>query len=400
MLSFPTAIIAGGFQVNLQGQKQSGMGHTGVGLLSDASTILFNPGAMSFLDSNYRLSFGANFLFPRVTYAQIAPGNYSAQTVHNIGTPFTFYGSWKFKKQEKLSVGIGIYTPFGSKMQWEDDWLGQFLIREIDLKTIFFQPTVSYRINDKIGIGAGFIYATGSFGLRKGVPVQDPNMEYGEGALNGKASGYGFNTAIYIKPNDKLSIGIDYRSSVKTSVSNGTANFTVPSSLAQYFPSTTFNTTIKLPSVLTIGTGYVCNKWRFALDINYVGWKSYDSLVIDFADNTEKLADIHSARKYKNSFIFRLGAEYNMNQKLSLRMGTYYDMTPVQDGYLTPETPDVNKLGITGGLSYRPTKCMSIDVSFLFIEGQQRTDTNLETEFSGTYKSRALVPGIGFEFVF
>ena len=138
-------------------------------------------------------------------------------------------------KAKKIQVGLGIYTPFGSKVQWEDDWKGQFLIREIDLKTIFIQPTVSYKVTDKLGIGAGFIYATGSFALRKGVPVQDSMGNYGEGNLEGKASGYGFNAGIYFKASEKFSIGIDYRSEVKVSVANGSADFQVASSLAEYF---------------------------------------------------------------------------------------------------------------------------------------------------------------------
>lgn len=401
LLAFLPAIsFAGGFQVNLQGQKQTGMGHTGVGLLSDATTVLFNPGGISFLDSSTCFNVGISFIFPRVTYLAPYPGNYTTETVHNTGTPFSVYAAWKIKKVKGLSFGFGCYTPFGSKQQWEDDWIGQFLIREIDLQTIFLQPTFSYKINDKLGVGAGFVYAFGSFGLRKGVPVQDSTESYGEGSLLGKASGMGYNLGIYFKPNEKLSFGLDYRSAVKTSVDNGNAEFKVPPSLEQYFPTTTFSTSIKLPSVLTLGAGYTSNGLRIAVDINYVGWSSYDSLIIDFADNTEKLDDLHSARKYKNSFIFRVGGEYRINDMFSARLGTYYDMTPVQDGYLTPETPDVNKLGITSGLSIRPKSNISIDLSFLFVEGKERYDKNLETEFEGTYKSRALIPGIGFEFVF
>jgi hypothetical protein len=37
--------FAGGFQINLQGQKQTGMGHTGTGLLLDGAPLFFNPGA-------------------------------------------------------------------------------------------------------------------------------------------------------------------------------------------------------------------------------------------------------------------------------------------------------------------------------------------------------------------
>jgi len=229
----------------------------------------------------------------------------------------------------------------------EDDWKGSALIREIDLKTIFIQPTVSYKINDKIGIGAGFIYATGSFSLRKEVPLQDSLGNYGEGSLEGKASGYGFNAGIYFKASEKFSIGFDYRSEVKVSVNGGTADFVTPSSVAQYFPSTTFSTQLRLPQVATIGFGFTPNKkLKLALDVNFVGWKSYDSLIIDFEENTDKLKDIHSARMYKNSYIFRVGAQYKLNEKWTVRCGAYYDMSPVKAGYLTPETPDADKLDL------------------------------------------------------
>ena len=393
-------VFAGGFQINLQGQKQTGMGHTGTGLCLDNASILFNPGALSFLDSLKGIYIGASFIMPRSTYADYAT-RYVAHPVKHIGTPLTLYAVYKFKKAKNWNCGLGIYNPFGSKVQWEDDWKGQFLIREIDLKTFFIQPTVSYKINDKIGIGVGFVYATGSFALRKGVPIQDSLGNYGEGTLEGKASGYGFNAGIYFKASDKFSVGIDYRSEVKVAVNGGSAEFQVAESVAHFFPSTTFNTQIRLPQVATLGLGFTPNnKLKLAFDVNFVGWKSYDSLIIDFEENTDKLKDIHSARMYKNAYIFRLGAQYKLNEKWTVRLGTYYDMTPVQAGYLTPETPDADKLGITAGASFKITKKIHIDASFLYIEGKQRTDTDLETSFTGTYKTRALVPGVSLEYVF
>jgi long-chain fatty acid transport protein len=400
-LSFSSMILAGGFQVNLQGQKQSGMGHTGTGLLLDNAAIFFNPGAVSFLDSLRGISLGASFIIPRMTYLEPYPGNYTSNIVNHTGTPFTLYAVYKFRKTAKWNVGLGVYTPFGSKVQWPDDWKGQFLIREIDLKTIFIQPTASFKLNDKIGIGVGFIYATGGFSLRKGIPIQDSLGKYGEGKLKGKASGYGFNAGIYLQLNEKLSLGIDYRSQVAVKVAGGTADFTVPSSVEQYFPSTTFSTQIRLPQTISIGAGYkATSKLTLALDINYVGWKSYDSLVIDFEENTDKLADIHSPRMYQNSFIYRIGGQYKLKDKWTVRLGTYFDSSPVQDGYLTPETPDANKIGITGGVTFDVTKMIHVDASLLYIEGMKRTDTSLETGFGGTYKSKAVVPGISLTWNF
>jgi long-chain fatty acid transport protein len=393
--------FSGGFQVNLHGQKQNGMGHTGTGLLLDNASILFNPGAVSFLDSLRGIYVGASFIFPRTTYLEAYPGNYTAHIEKNTGTPITLYAVYKFKKTAKWNLGLGIYNPFGSKVEWADDWKGQFLIREIDLKTFFIQPTVSFKVTDKIGIGAGFIYATGDFTLRKGIPIQDSLGKYGEGVLNGKASGYGYNAGIYFKANDKLSIGLDYRSQVDVKVDNGSAVFTVPQSVEQYFPETTFSTQLKLPQTISLGFGYLANeKIKLALDLNYVGWKSYDSLIIDFEDNTEKLADIHSPRLYKNSFIYRIGAQFKLNSKWTGRLGTYYDSSPVKAGYLTPETPDADKLGLTAGTTFNLTKTISVDASLLYIEGMKRTDKNLETGFEGTFKSKAIVAGVALQWIF
>ncbi len=376
------------------------MGHTGTGLCLDNASIFFNPGAVSFLDSLRGISFGGSFIFPQTTYLNSKLG-YIANTEHHTGTPITLYAVFKFHKTDKYNFGIGIYNPFGSKVQWADNWLGQFLIREIDLKTFFIQPTVSYKLNDKIGIGAGFVFATGDFSLRKGIPIQDSTGKYGEGTLHGKASGYGFNAGIYFKPNNRLSLGLDYRSQVTVKVKGGSADFTVPASVANFFPATSFSTAIRLPSTLTLGIGYnLTTKLKLALDLSYVSWKSYDSLLIDFADNTAQLKDIHSPRLYQNVFIVRIGTQYLVSSKWTLRLGAYYDQSPVKNGYLTPETPDANKVGITIGTSYRITQKFHLDASLLYIEGMERTDTNLETQFGGTYKTKAVVPGISIEYVF
>ena len=393
--------FAGGFQVNLQGQKQTGMGHTGTGLLLDGGSIFFNPGAVSFLDSLHILNIGGCFIFPRIEYLEPTPGTYTAEMNHHMGTPFSIYAVYKIKKEDRFNFGLGVYTPFGSLEQWPSDWKGQFMLREIDLKSIFIQPTVSYKVTDKIGIGAGLVYSINTFSLKQGMPLQDAMGNYGEASLKGSANAFGYNVGIYFKPNQKFSVGLDYRSSVKVKMKNGTANFTVPSSLADSFPSTTFASTLTLPSTTTLGFGYVVNeKLKLALDINYIGWNVYDTLAFDFAKNTTLLKDVHSPRMYKNVFIFRVGAQYQLKENIFVRCGTYIDLTPVSDGYVTPETPDANRLGVTAGASWRFAKKFNLDLSFLYVISKPRTDTNIETQFGGTYKEKALIPGIGVEFLF
>ena len=400
---FINQTVAGGFHLNLQGQKQLGMAHCGTASVFDASVLFFNPGAMSFLDSTNSICAGSNFIFPRLAYLEPSPGIYTSEMVKNISTPFSFYAAFKFKKKSKWNMGLGIYTPFGSHAQWENDWKGQFLIREIELRSFFIQPTFSYKINDKLGIGGGYVFATGDFYLRKGVPVQNMDGTYGEATLKGKANSKGgYNVGLYYACTKKLYVGIDYRSAVKLNIPAGEALFeNIPSSLSSYFASTSFSTQLTLPSVATLGTSYFLNdKFKIASDINYVGWKSYDTLSIDFAANTDKLADVNSARSYSNSFVFRLGAEYSPTKKITVRIGTYFDQSPVKNGFVSPESPDMNKIGFTAGTTVTLGQHLKIDAAFLWIEGLKRSDTTLETQFAGTYKVRALSPGIGIEYVF
>lgn len=390
---FTFQMFAGGFQVNLQGQKQTGMGHAGIGLALDNAALVFNPGALIFVDSLGSFSAGASFIIPRTVFLD-PNSTYVAQTINHTGTPLSVYANFKIKKNSPLTFGFGLYNPFGSRVQWEDDWKGQFLLREISLKTFFYQPTLSYKITEKLGIGVGYIFANGDFSLRKGIPIQDSIGNYGEANLAGKASGQGFNAGIYYKLNDKFSVGLNYRSAVKVKVENGTADFSSANAVSQYFQDSTFNTQLNLPYMASIGLGYLLNdKMKLALDINYVGWKSYDSLNIDFAKNSDKLADVASPRLYKNTFIFRTGLQYQISEIFCIRAGAYYDQSPVKDGYLTPETPDSDKIGLTTGFTITFNKYLYVDASLIYTEGLKRVDTNIETQFEAIYKSKAVIPG-------
>ena len=209
------------------------------------------------------------------------------------------------------------------------------------------------------------------------------------------------NAGIYFRPVKKLSLGISYRSRVTMRVKKGDAEFSVPGYLSDYFPATSFDANLNLPKVFNFGIGYHLNeKLKLAIDLNWIGWSAYDSLQINFKDNTDKLEDISSARKYKDVFIFRLGGEYKLCHRMAVRAGGYYDMSPVPDGYVTPESPDANRIGITLGTSIVINSHLTIDASILYNETSERTGTNLETQFGGTFKTKTIVPGIGIEYEF
>jgi long-chain fatty acid transport protein len=391
--------MAGGFQVNLASQRQIGMGHTGTGITTGTSSIFFNPGALSYIREN-GVTVGANGIISKIAY-RAPEGATEAQSDNPLGNPFSLYGAYKV--DDLLTIGLGIYTPFGSTVNWGNEWNGRFSLNELSLKAIFIQPTVSYQLSEKFGVGVGFVYAVGGVNLQRSIPLENQAGKEGRAELDGSASGIGINTGIFYKPSDKLSFGLSYRSKVDMKVEDGNATFEAPSSLSTRFPAeTTFDAKLPLPATLSLGIGIMpVENLTVAIDISRVGWSAYEKLRFNYAANVNGARFSESARNYEDAYIFRIGAEYNVSDVLAVRAGTYLDKTPVQDGYLTPETPDADSRGLSVGLGYKLSEKLALDASFLYINKKERTDTGaLSGGISGTFKSVAYIPGLALSYNF
>lgn len=398
LLAFlPVMAFAQGFQVNLHGQKQIGMGHTGTGLLQDGASVLFNPGALALLPENY-IQAGVS---PLIFKSGFNPSGTNTQyyTKSKLATPFTFYGTWG-PKNSWYKFGLGVYTPFGGLTDWGREWEGKYVLEDLNLKAIYIQPTLSIKLADYVSIGGGFVYNIGTVELGRAIPIADANGADGQARLKGHGHGYGWNAGIFFKTEVGITIGIDYRSQVNTTIKNGSAVFTVPGSLSANFPQpNTFTASIPLPSTTSIGFGfYPSKKWTLALDVNYINWGVYKVLAFDYAKNTPTLQDTRSARNYKDGASFRGGAQYMAGSNLFLRAGGGYGISPVQNGYVTPEAPDANRYYFTGGIGYRVGKHLDVDASFEYEKVLARTQTNLESNLSGTFKTNVYIPGISLAY--
>jgi long-chain fatty acid transport protein len=387
----PMILLSQGFQVNFQGQKQQGMGCAGSALFQDGASIFYNPGSTGFSEQN-SVNAAMTDVFANVLYVDSLTGQ-GYRTENPVGTPFSLYALFQCKKFSQLKYGLGIYTPFGSTVQWEDNWIGRFALTRLELKAIFIQPTLAYRFNEHVSIGVGPLVSVGRVNLQKDLPVQFADGTYGQAELSGKAIGYGYNAGMHVKLNDKWALGLTYRSKVRMSLPDGEVNFTVPEALSANFPDSTFTSALPLPSVTTLGGSYTPNdKLAFVLDVNYVGWRIYDTLAFDYAKNTSSLVDTKSPRNYKNIFAFRGGMSYELFDEMDIRIGGGFGYSPVQNGYVTPETPDKNRFYGTLGWTYRFGAHFSMDVSVYYTQ-LKRGDRNLETNLAGTFTTKAIAPG-------
>ncbi len=426
LLGSAAAASASGFQVNLGGQQNIGMGGVGVGLSLDQAAMFYNPGALAMVREN-GVQVGANFALARGTYMS-SNGGPERHLQPLVVTPFNLYASFG-PKEGKYKFGVAVYTPYGSQLRYADQWEGRYALTEINLQAVYVQPTFSYAFSPRFSVGAGLtMLAYGSANIQRDLPLPTGPAHL---TLDGKADfRVGYNVGIFLKPTDKLSVGISYRSQIEARLKGGDVSLAglpaagSPSAGAinSQFTATSFDSTLPLPAMAAIGIGVMpTDKLTIGLDASLVMWNTYRTLDFAFSGNNGNAGpetpansgliggkNISSSKRYyQDALAFRLGGQYKATDQLILRLGTAYDFAAVKDGYVTPETPDADRVIGTAGVTYQPTPHLGIDASFQFERFVKRTQTqddlisNGTTDrVAGTYRTDIFIPGIGVRYSF
>jgi len=396
-----SSAFAGGFRVSIQGQRALAMGHTGVAVVNSAELAFFNPAGLVYLENKLNISAGATGIISTTKYQNLDTRQ-AFETDNPVGTPVNFYASYKIT--DNLSAGLAIYTPYGSRVEWPNDWAGAGLVNNIELTSIFINPILSFKVNDALSIGGGPIFVLGNVNFNRNIePVAS-----GVGTLDGRSSSleidesgvtaWGWKASVLFRPTDKLNIGASFQSQIDLDAEDGDVTFTN----APQIP-TTFDATLPLPAELTLGLSYqFTDKLLVAFDYNRAYWGVYESLDISFS-NPSLPASINP-RNYRDANTYRIGAQYDFTDKFTVRAGYYYDESPVTSGFFSPETPRNDSNGYTTGLTYNINDNLAIDASFLFLYFSEVNesydafpDDNIPA-FEGTFKSNVFAPGLGITY--
>ena len=397
------AAQAGGYRVALQGQKAQGMAHAGVAMTESAEAIFFNPGAITQLEGDMELA-GGFTLIEAITQYQNEETGADVETDSPIGTPINAYLAQKLSTD--LSWGLGIYTPYGNKVDWPTDWQGSHLVNSIELQAIYIQPTIAYQINEStsIGFGPNLVLGSVEFNRNLSTSLTDENGNRSNVTIEAdNIPAWGFNIGLLHKLNEQTRLGISYRSEVIVEARDEDANFDdVAGALQDTFADGKFDADLPLPAELTLGIAYdYSDKLTLAFDFNHTFWGVYDELKIEFDNGITSV----NPRNYEDASIYRFGAQYRYNDKWTLRGGIYFDESPVPDGSFAPETPRNDSIGYTAGATYHASKNLELDVSLLILTFDE-TDNSYDfyeeggqtIPFSGTYDSVANSIGFGLTY--
>jgi long-chain fatty acid transport protein len=265
------------------------------------------------------------------------------------------YGTWMINPQ--WSVGLAINAPFGLATEWDSTWAGQFHAIKSEVETLNINPTVSFKVNNMISLGAGVSYQQLKATLTNAISPLAPGSQ---GQVEGDDWAWGWNLGALFDFGQGTRVGLTYRS---------TTDYTIKGDLTFQgilLPDQQIKASVKLPDTASIGLSHQFNpQLRVLADYTWTGWDSIQTLDIQTQGSGVTLSSINL--QFKNSWRMGVGAEYQVNQPWLLRMGLAYDTTPVQDAFRTPRLPDNDRIWLAVGARYQPSPTWWLDFGYTYI---------------------------------
>ena len=391
--------FASGFSIYEQSSRATGMAGAFIAQTGDASSIFYNPAAISQLKG---LHFTLGSTVIQTKFAFTGPENIDDKKYtpakEGLFTPAHFYGSYAFN--QKIVIGLGIYSPFGLSSTWGDDqhpWVGQQLATYTNLQTLFVNPVVAYQPLTWLSVAAGFQLVRADVQMDKSVYFLPRNV-LGKSSLTGQAMSYGWNLGIQFRPIDRITLGLTYRSNVGLKFKDGKAVFTFPDTgdetinreISAYFPAQT-KSSAKLTLPASIGAGInfrFTENLSFELDYLWTQWSVFDTLSVKFSDPVAGQTQAKYPRNYQNSYAWRFGLEYRVIPGLFVRTGYAYDYHAVPQAYVEPSLPEGNRHNYSLGAGYT-WKNLTIDGAIYILLQDDRKVENSVFNFNGEYSGLA-----------
>jgi len=285
---------------------------------------------------------------------------------------------------DRLWLGVGVNAPFGLRTEYDNDWVGRYHAVKSELLTININPSLAFKVDDHVSIGAGIsmLYADGELTNIADMGLLDQFAEAGAlgpditdiipGAalkagqadtlvkLEGDDIGFGFNGGILIAPSDHTRLGLHYRSSVKLEIEG--------KSTVGSFPSEKAKLNLSLPDTLSLSAYHAYNdQWAVMADVTWTQWSRVDALTVVAGGDVASVTPM----RYENSMRYAIGATYKYNPTWTLRAGVALDQTPIANPELrTPRIPGEDRTWLAFGANYSYSKNISFDFGYahLFVD--------------------------------
>jgi long-chain fatty acid transport protein len=362
---------AGGLAIREQSAYGQGSSFAGIAAGGALSSMFWNPATMT----QFQGIVSENGVTGIIGHASQTPLNGTSPALLPLGgvtnsadLGLVPNGYTSYQISPSLWLGLSINAPFGLSVSFPDTWAGRNYAGDSMLRTYNATPSIAWRINDWISIGAG-------------VQVQNAKAEFIYGlptglgqqlTLRGSGWGFGFTAGATITPTPTTQIGIGWRSGIDQNIHG--AMF-LPASPVFNTPFSTpgsVDATLKLPDIVSLGIRQAVGpQWTLLGTVEWSNWSRIGTTAVNQLSGApaKVLAGLGGGAvalpfQYDDGWFFSAGAEYKWDERLSLRGGVGYEISPVTDQVRIPSISDNDRFWASIGLTWRLSKAIHFDLAY------------------------------------
>lgn len=410
-LGYATGTWANGLALNEQSASSFGTAYAGRSSSAlDASTIYGNPAGLSRIGSR-EVSGGSALIDvkDRISDARgDAPGTNNGNSVPLTAIPF---GYLSVPIDQRFTFGLGFYVPDGLVNEYESTFQGRFHGSYSKVQVTTLQPTMAYRIDDHLSVGAGVTLnriennlqsylATGALNGGKDTHI----------VIKGNDTAIGYNLGLMVDLNDSTTFGASYHSKVVYHAYGHTDVTDTPSAfgLDGSYPNR-IDTTLP-ESVDASFTHHFDERWTGYLGATWTRWSRIPrvqavnsgvsplGLQLGFGTFGDDF-------RLHDSWAEAVGASYQYSPQWLLRTGFAYDASPARNANRSVRFPVGNRKAVTFGAGYQRSTNLTIDLAYGYLWEpanlvNQADTTGVQPGYSATYHNSAHVIAIQVSYRF
>jgi long-chain fatty acid transport protein len=399
--------FANGFKIlGVKSTKATAMGEAFIVQADNPSAIAFNPAGLTQLE-DCQVSVEGTLTNGWVRHTSPGGDKEAIRDKWQLIPAFYFTSDLG---TENIAAGIGITLPNGMSSEWRENGFARYVATFSELILVDINPSAAYKFNEYLSAGAGisYYYSTATLESRVdyGRLIGLPGAFDGRSKLEGTGDAWGYNAGVLCKLNDKHGLAVTFKSPFTVRYDGDVKYSSIPGFLGlgsdlKYQAKTS----IDFPAVIVFGYAWrPIDGLKLEFNLDWTQWEVLDSLLIDFKDQSQ--TDIVYQYEYKNTFAYKFGAEYAVDEKLELRAGYIFNENAVPEENWKPSLPDTDSHFICSGLGYR-MGCVTVDGAAQMILYKDRTiDNNVDnneataSSIDGKYENIAVVFSLGVTYKF
>ena len=368
----PLVAFAGGFGVNEQGAKASGMANAFAAQADDPTAVYFNPAGIVQLDGT-QVTVGASPVIPGATfesdtndatYRHTSDGDTTNLNNKAVTVPNAYLTQ---KVNDRWSFGFATYSNFGLETNWPDDWEGRFIVggTKAELTTLSVNPVLAFKPWDRVSVSMGPVMQYLDVDLRRKSFTYNMFGEP-EAKFTGDDVGWGWNAALLVWLTKDIKFGAAYRSEVKHRI-HGELDFSKEVGAPFYYNNTRFTADFNTPANAYMGLAWTNGPLTLEFDLQWTDWSSFEELRAKFKKQVGGQDELVVEEDWHDAWAYRLGAQYALSEYLDVRAGIAYDESPIPSRSVSPRVPGSDRWIYAVGLGGH-FKGFGADLAYQYID--------------------------------